>query len=62
MSAVEIPTQAPATDPRIDKLIQAVAEMKASIEKEDSTSNVVKRLRPLANEVYDEVYHPSTKG
>lgn len=55
LPTVEVTKQTPAVDPKIDLLIQAVAIMQVSIEKENFVSDVVKRLTPLVDEVYDKV-------
>lgn len=41
--------------PRIHQLIEAVSTKKASIEKENTVSNTIKRLRHFIDEVYNEV-------
>lgn len=55
MCAVKVTTQTPATNLRIDQLIEVVAAMKANIEKENTVSDIMKLLRPLADKVHDEV-------
>lgn len=55
LPVVELTTQTHTANLRIDKLIQAVVAMQAKIEKENTVFDTIKRLRCLADEVYDEM-------
>lgn len=55
LHAVEVTMQTHVMYPRIHQLIEAVSTKKASIEKENTVSNTIKRLRHFIDEVYNEV-------